>query len=70
VRHNRPRSVVADRRIASSDSVRGYYFSTNSPNAGGQLLPKGVVTKFNRVPGVARIYTNGAITVYDLKGEP
>ena len=70
LRHNRLRYVVADRRIASSDSVRGYYFSTNSPNAGGQLLPKGVVTKFNRVPGVARIYTNGAITVYDLKGEP
>jgi hypothetical protein len=71
LRENDLRYVAADRRLAASDVMRGYYFASDGedPNAsaGGELLSKGVVSKFNRVPDSARIYTNGAITVYDLE---
>lgn len=69
LRRHRLRYVVADRREISSDFLRGYYFATEGRKAGGELLPRSVVAKFNRVPGAARIYTNGAITVFDLEGE-
>ncbi|MCW2987124.1 MAG: rane protein, partial [Solirubrobacterales bacterium] len=65
LQRNRLRYVVADRRAVSSDGLRGYYFSRpGSPAA--QLMPKSVVAKFNRLSGVARVYTNGTITVFDL----
>lgn len=66
LRENGLRYVVVDRREISADGIRGYYFMRN--NVDEPLLPLGVVTKFQRVPGAARIYSNGVITVYDLKG--
>lgn len=60
------RYVVADRRAASEDSLRGYYFAEHG-KASAELAPKNTVTKFNRVPGVARIYTNGSMTVFDMR---
>ncbi len=69
LRRNHLRYVVADRRRVSGDSLRGYYFATSGRNAGGELEPRSVVAKFNRIPGVARLYTNGAITVFDLEGK-
>jgi len=66
-RHNL-RYVVSDRRPASSDGLRGYYFSTAGSTEG--RLPKGVTAKFEAVPGAARIYSNGPITVFDLRGRP
>ncbi len=68
LRRNRLRYVVADRRELSGDALRGYYFATEGRSAGGELMPRSVVAKFNRVPGAARLYTNGAITVFDLRG--
>ncbi len=67
LRRNKLRYVVADRRVAAADSLRGYYFARKG-SAAARLLPKSVVAKFNRVPGIARVYTNGTITVFDLKG--
>jgi hypothetical protein len=65
LRENRLRYVVADRRAVGSDSLRGYYFfRRGSPAA--ELMPQSVIAKFNRVPGVTRVYTNGTITVFDL----
>ena len=68
LRRQRLRYVVADRRRVSGDALRGYYFATRGAQAGGELEPPSVVSKFNRVPGAARVYTNGAITVFDLGG--
>lgn len=64
-RHNL-RYVVSDLRPAGADGIRGYYFSTDGSDEG--RLPRSVAAKFNRVPGTARIYANGPITVFDLKG--
>jgi hypothetical protein len=66
-RHNL-RYVVSDRRPASSDGLRGYYFSTAGSTEG--RLPKGVTAKFEAAPGAARVYSNGPITVFDLRGRP
>ena len=66
LRRNDLRYVVTDRRAASEDSLRGYYFAEHGkPSA--ELAPKNTVAKFNRLPGVARIYTNGPITVFDTR---
>jgi hypothetical protein len=65
LRENDLRYVVADRRAVSVDSLRGYYFS-RSGSAAAALLPKSVIAKFNRVPGISRIYANGTISVFDL----
>ena len=64
LRRNHLRYVVVDRRAIASDNLRGYYFSRD--DAGEELLPKTVATKFNAVPGISRIYSNGFITVFDL----
>jgi hypothetical protein len=68
LRRHELRYVVSDLRPASSDVLRGYYFSTGGSDEG--RLPRNVTAKFARVPGAARIYSNGPITVFDLKGSP
>ena len=65
LRRNKLRYVVADRRVTSTDSLRGYYFAKEG-TAAADLAPKSAVAKFNRLPGIARVYTNGTITVFDL----
>lgn len=61
------RFVVADRREISTDGIRGYYFPMrDSPR--NALLPVSSVTKFEQVPGVARIFDGGPIVVFDLDG--
>jgi len=65
LRRNDLRYVVVDRRPASEDSLRGYYFAKQG-TAAAELTSKGPATKFNRIPGAARVYTNGTITVFDL----
>jgi hypothetical protein len=62
------RYVVADRRKISTDGIRGYYFSRDDSGVEDPLLPRGVIGKFQRLPGAARIYSNGAIAVFDLEG--
>jgi hypothetical protein len=44
------------------------YFPVD-PNVGNYTrpLPLADLTKFNQVPGVARIYDSGNIVIYDLK---
>jgi len=61
------RYLVADRRVASTDVMRGYFFATSGRSAGGPLLQKALISKYERLPRAARIYTNGAITIYDLE---
>jgi len=61
------RYVVVDRRPTSGDGIRGYFFSPDGSPGEGEYLPSSTVTKFARLPGVARIYSNGAISVFDLR---
>lgn len=67
LRRNDIRYIAVDRREVSSDSLRGYYFSRRDKDEG--LLPTSVSAKFNEVPGISRVYTNGPITVFDLGAE-
>jgi hypothetical protein len=62
------RYVVSDLRPAAADGLRGYYFSAEGTDEG--RLPRAVTAKFNHVPGAARVYANGPITVFDLEGRP
>jgi hypothetical protein len=66
--HHHLRYVVVDRRLVSSDGLRGYFFTIDGSSAADALLPRKVFTKFGSVPNAARIYANGDIAVYDLKG--
>jgi hypothetical protein len=66
LRRNKLRYVVADRRETRADSLRGYYF-VREGSATDELIPKAAAAKFNDVPGAARVYTNGPITVFDLE---
>jgi hypothetical protein len=69
LRENNLRYLVADRRAVNDDTLRGYFFARpGSPTA--EREPKSVIAKFNDVPGAARIYTNGSITVFDLEARP
>jgi hypothetical protein len=64
LRRNDIRYIAVDRRAVSSDSLRGYYFSRRDRDE--ELRPPSVSAKFNEVPGISRVYTNGPITVFDL----
>jgi hypothetical protein len=64
LRRNDIRYIAVDRREVSSDSLRGYYFSRRDREE--ELRPPSVSAKFNEVPGISRVYTNGPITVFDL----
>ena len=67
LRRNDIRYVAVDRREVSSDTLRGYYFSRRDRDEG--MRPRSVSAKFNQVPGISRVYTNGPITVFDLGAE-
>jgi hypothetical protein len=66
LRENDFRYVVADRRQFSGDALRGYFFAHRGSLA-DEMKPTSLIAKFNRVPGAARVYTNGSITVFDLR---
>jgi hypothetical protein len=61
--------ILVDRRLAEALPASGQYFPVD-PNAGrySHPLPPGDLAKFNRVPGIARVYDSGNIVIYDLAG--
>jgi hypothetical protein len=60
--------VVADRRLAAEDTLRGYYLS--APDLYGEdLLSEDVVRKFARIPA-ARVWDSGRIVLFDLEDRP
>lgn len=68
LRENDYRYIVADRRLVSSDPLRGIYFAV--PGQGDtQLVLAGVLQKYAGIP-VGRVYSSGRIAVYDLEDEP
>jgi hypothetical protein len=60
--------VVADRRLVSGDSIRGFYFTVPG-RYNDALRERGVVDKFSRLP-VARVWDGGRVVLYDLKDRP
>jgi hypothetical protein len=63
------RYLLADWRLTRSLPMDGKYFVVD-PRAGHytQPLPAADLAKFGRVPGVARIYDDGNLVIYDLSG--
>jgi len=60
--------VLVDRRLSQSLPASGSYFPGGGSTPGNRPIPIADLTKFNQVPGVARVYDNGDIVVYDLQG--
>jgi hypothetical protein len=67
LRQHHVRYVVTDRREISSDTLRGYFFANRREAAKERILPRAAIEKFTEIPGTARIYSSGDITVYDLE---
>jgi hypothetical protein len=61
--------ILVDLRLSQSLPASGQYFPID-PNADryNHPIPLADLTKFNRVPGVARIFDAGNIVVYSLNG--
>ena len=68
LRENHLPYVVADRRQASGDAIRGFYFTVPG-RYNDALRERGVLHKFSRLP-VARVWDSGRIVLYDLKDRP
>ncbi len=62
--------LIADRRLATSLPSFGIYIDSGEYLDGTRTAPPppSALTKFDVVPGAERIYDNGAIRIYDLKG--
>ena len=60
------RYIYVDRRLSEALPASGSYFPGNDPGPYTHPLPLADLTKFNHVPGVARIYDSGNIVIYHL----
>ncbi|HUC06530.1 MAG TPA: hypothetical protein VMR96_00425, partial [Solirubrobacterales bacterium] len=62
--------VVVDRRLAHSLPVDGYYYDREEPLTHERERPisAAALAKFDRIPGIDRIYDNGPIVIYDTTG--
>lgn len=61
--------VVVDRRLSEDLPVLGFYFEPGEPGASTRTAPisRAALEKFDQVPELSRIYTNGPIVVYDAR---
>jgi len=62
--------VVVDRRLGHSLPVDGYYYDREEPLTHERVQPisAAALAKFDRIPGIDRIYDNGPIVIYDTTG--
>jgi hypothetical protein len=62
--------LVADQRLATSLPHVGVYIDKGEYLSGTRTAPPaaGALTKFDAEPGAQRIFDNGAIRIYDLRG--
>lgn len=68
LRRRNVRYVVTDRRELGTDVTRGYFFALRDEDE--ELLPRAAIAKFGQIPGAAKVYASGQISVYDLKARP
>jgi hypothetical protein len=59
------RYVVMDRRRIADDQMYGNYFTSRPAERAG-LYPASSYEKFERQPGVSKVYDSGDIAIYDL----
>jgi hypothetical protein len=62
---NRLRYVVMDRRRIREDKTVGYFFASDRAARAG-IFPRTWYTKFDRQPGVSRVFDSGDLAIYDL----
>ena len=62
------RYVETDERLAQQAPVTGSYFPAPGTAVRTKPLPPAALTKFDDAVGVSRIYDNGDIHLYDLRG--
>lgn len=62
--------IVVDRRQSTELPLVGYYVESFEPRAFARRVPisSKALQKFDSVPGLSRIFTNGAIAIYDTSG--
>jgi hypothetical protein len=62
--------LIADRRLASGLPHAEFYIDNGEYEAGVRVSPPplSALTQFDNVPGAERIFDNGAIRIYNLKG--
>jgi len=68
VRVNQISFVAVDRRITQQTPADGVYFSDDPNGFYSKPLSKADVDKFEHVPGVSKIYSDGTIVIYSLIG--
>jgi hypothetical protein len=61
------RYLVVDRREIASNALKGYFFRIRGRPELSRLRPRDTVSKFKEFPDAARIYSNGAIAIFDLE---
>jgi hypothetical protein len=59
--------LLVDRRLSTAPPVLGFYFEPWEARDGKPLSPAALL-KFNDVDGITRIYDNGFIVIYDIRG--
>jgi hypothetical protein len=62
--------IVVDRRLSTSLPVDGHYFDREEPRANERVNPIAAASlaKFDKIPGISRIFDNGPIVIYDTVG--
>ncbi len=59
--------MFVDMRLSMSPPLLGFYFDPWDRNDGTPLSPQALL-KFDAIDGVGRIYDNGWIKIFDLRG--
>ena len=64
--------LIADQRLATTLPHLGIYVDNGEYQYGFRTLPPpaDALTKFDNIPGAQRIFDNGSIRIYDLRGLP
>jgi hypothetical protein len=69
LRQGRVHDLVADLRLTTALPELGFYFDPAEPPwSGGAPLPVAAFDKFDRTPGVSRLFDSGDIRIYDVSG--
>lgn len=70
LRRGRVAYLVVDHRLSIAAPLLGIYVEQGEPGTFAHTAPLGAATlgKFDGVPGVSRVYDDGTITIYDVRG--
>lgn len=69
VRDNDLDFVLIDERLSTGLPQRGYFFDSHEPNIFRYTEPlsMSLLTKYQRTPGVSRIYDSGNLVMYSVR---